>query len=328
MTILNLQVGASSDDCFRHLSGATPDPFILTETLQHVGAPSANFYTYGGGMRFLNVTVPQGAVIDQAYLTLRSGGSISGVVVNSRISADDTDNAVTFSTLANFDTRYANRTTARVDWDAIPAWVGNTEYDSPEIKTVIQEIVDRAGWASGNSLAIFWEDFDDRSTRANDCQRAGYSYDGSIAYAPKLTIIYSIATSLTVTTQAVTAISGTTATGNGNITSLGNPNPTQHGHCWNTTGTPTTADSKTQNGAKSAIGTFTSAITGLTAGTKYYVRAYATNTEGTSYGGSTSFKANYPLGSEVSGIIAVVETRLHYVDAYGVQRFIEGTIVT
>jgi len=95
-----------------------------------------------------------------------------------------------------------------------------------------------------------------------------------------------------VTTQAVTAISGTTATGNGTITSLGDSNPTQHGHCWNTAGTPTTADSKTQNGAASAIGAFTSAITGLVAGTKYYVRAYATNAAGTSYGGQVEFWAN------------------------------------
>ena len=96
----------------------------------------------------------------------------------------------------------------------------------------------------------------------------------------------------TVTTQAVTAISGTTATGNGNITSLGNSAVTQHGHCWNTTGTPTTADSKTTNGAASATGAFTSAITGLTVGTKYYVRAYATNTAGTSYGAVVVFWAD------------------------------------
>ena len=99
-----------------------------------------------------------------------------------------------------------------------------------------------------------------------------------------------------VTTQAVTAISGTTATGNGNITNLGYPNPTQHGHCWkawvaNDT-PPTTADSKTQNGAASATGAFTSAMTGFVAGTRYRVRTYATNTAGTSYGYEVEFWAN------------------------------------
>jgi len=131
----------------------------------------------------------------------------------------------------------------------------------------------------------------------------------------------------TVTTQAVTNISGTTATGNGTITSLGFPNPSAHGVCWNTTGTPTTADSKTDEGAASATGAFTSSMTGLVDGTKYYVRAYATNSEGTGYGAETSFRAGIPIGSEVSGVFEVVETRLHYVDAYGNERYIEGTLV-
>lgn len=96
----------------------------------------------------------------------------------------------------------------------------------------------------------------------------------------------------TITIQSVTNIVTTTATGNGNVTSLGDASVTQHGHCWNTTGTPTTADSKTENGAKATIGAFTSAITGLTAGTKYYVRAYAINDLGTSYSNEMVFWAD------------------------------------
>jgi len=70
----------------------------------------------------------------------------------------------------------------------------------------------------------------------------------------------------TVTTQAVSNINATTATGNGNITSLGSPNPTAYGICWNTTGTPTTANSKVDKGAASATGAFTASMTGLAAG--------------------------------------------------------------
>ncbi|MCP4709536.1 MAG: IPTL-CTERM sorting domain-containing protein, partial [Planctomycetes bacterium] len=84
-------------------------------------------------------------------------------------------------------------------------------------------------------------------------------------------------------------ISTTTATGNGNITDLGVPNPTQHGVCWSTSENPTTADSKTEGGAVSATGSFASSITGLTAGTTYYVRAYATNRLGTVYGSDVNF---------------------------------------
>ena len=92
-----------------------------------------------------------------------------------------------------------------------------------------------------------------------------------------------------VTTQAVSNIDTTSATGHGNITHLGISNPTQHGVCWSTTSNPTTSDSKTEEGAASATGAFTSNITGLSLGTTYYVRAYATNTAGTVYGTEVSF---------------------------------------
>ena len=95
----------------------------------------------------------------------------------------------------------------------------------------------------------------------------------------------------TVTTQAVTAITTTTATGNGNVTVLGLPNPTEHGVVWGLALNPTTADSKTTDGAVSATGAFTSAMTGLTPGTLYHVRAYATNTAGTVYGGDVTFSS-------------------------------------
>ena len=102
---------------------------------------------------------------------------------------------------------------------------------------------------------------------------------------------YELGTASTVTTQTVTNIDGTTATGNGNITSIGNNNPTAHGVCWNTTGTPTTSDSKTDEGATSSTGAFTTSMTGLTAGTKYYVRAYVTAGT-TAYGNEVVFWAD------------------------------------
>ncbi len=98
-----------------------------------------------------------------------------------------------------------------------------------------------------------------------------------------------------VTTQAVTGINTTTATGNGTISDLGYSNPTAYGVCWNTGGTPTTADSCTDEGAIAATGSFTSGMTGLTLGTTYYVRAYATNTAGTGYGDQVAFTTDAVL---------------------------------
>ena len=101
--------------------------------------------------------------------------------------------------------------------------------------------------------------------------------------------VQSSGTAPTVTTQAVSSITCTTATGNGNITDLGSDNPTAYGVCWGTSLDPTIAGSKTDEGATSSTGAFTSSITGLTQNTLYHVRAYATNTVGTSYGADVSF---------------------------------------
>ena len=87
-----------------------------------------------------------------------------------------------------------------------------------------------------------------------------------------------------VETDAVTEIADTTATGNIDITSLGTPDPTAYGICYNTTGDPYITDTVTDEGAVILTGEYTSAITGLTAETKYYYRAYATNALGTGYG--------------------------------------------
>ena len=99
-------------------------------------------------------------------------------------------------------------------------------------------------------------------------------------------IIYTIPT---VTTQAVTSILSTTATGNGNITATGGENATERGVCYNTTGSPTTSDSKIPETGDFGTGAFTSSITELSPGIKYYVKAYAINEAGTAYGAEVNF---------------------------------------
>jgi len=92
----------------------------------------------------------------------------------------------------------------------------------------------------------------------------------------------------TVTTDAISNITGTTATGGGNVTSDGGFTITARGVCWNTATNPTIANSKTVDG--NTIGAFTSSLTGLSTVTPYYVRAYATNSYGlTSYGSEVTF---------------------------------------
>lgn len=96
-----------------------------------------------------------------------------------------------------------------------------------------------------------------------------------------------LATTPTVVSGSASNISSTTATCSGNVTSNGGSTVTTRGVCYNTTGTPTTANDIVASGGGN--GTFSSNLTGLTAGTTYYWRAYATNAEGTVYGTEYSF---------------------------------------
>ena len=91
----------------------------------------------------------------------------------------------------------------------------------------------------------------------------------------------------TITTTALTNISTTFATSGGNISTDGGAPVTARGVVWDTAGSPTTLKNKTMDGTGS--GAFVSQVTGLTAGTKYFLRAYATNDAGTAYGNEVTF---------------------------------------
>ena len=91
----------------------------------------------------------------------------------------------------------------------------------------------------------------------------------------------------TVTTDTITNIDETTATGGGNVTADGGSFVTARGVCWSESSNPTIADDFTTDGT--GTGTFVSSITGLDPDTHYYVRAYATNGVDTSYGNEVEF---------------------------------------
>lgn len=82
-----------------------------------------------------------------------------------------------------------------------------------------------------------------------------------------------------VTTAGMSNISTNSATSGGEVTSDGDASVTARGVCWSTSQNPTISDSNTNDG--SGTGNFTSHLSGLSSGTTYHVRAYATNSVGT-----------------------------------------------
>lgn len=138
---------------------------------------------------------------------------------------------------------------------------------------------------NGNGLGSFISDITSLQSgikyyvRAYATNQAGTSYGNELQFNT-LTIP-------TISTNSITNITGTTATSGGNVLTDGGATVTTRGVCWSINQNPTIADNHTTDG--SGIGVFSSSITGLNFGTIYYVRAYATNSQGTVYGEERTF---------------------------------------
>lgn len=103
----------------------------------------------------------------------------------------------------------------------------------------------------------------------------------------------------TLTTTAASNITDISFQSGGNITADGGAPIIQRGICWNTTGTPTTANSLTNNGT--GVGSFTSSASSLTSYTTYYVRPYAINSGGiVGYGNQITVQTNLSVPALVS----------------------------
>ena len=137
------------------------------------------------GLRFTAMTIPAGATITDAYLTFRAVSADSPMsnsdATNLTIKGQLIANAPTFTTT---DDNISNRTltTAAASW--VPtSWTTGTDYNSPSIVSVIQEIVNQGAWASGNAIAIII---------TGTGHRASQSHDTASATAAKLVVTYTI----------------------------------------------------------------------------------------------------------------------------------------
>jgi hypothetical protein len=122
-----------------------------------------------------------------------------------------------------------------------------------------------------------------------------------------------------VTTTSATAVTQTKAVSGGNVTSAGASPITERGICWSISPSPTISDNKIVVNGK-YTGSFTQMIIGLNGVTKYYVRAFATNANGTGYGNEINFTTtNTPtitIGETYQGGV------ITYVDGSGIHGLI------
>ncbi len=136
------------------------------------------------GLRFTGVDVPQGATIDNAYIQFTCDETNSGST-NLTIRAHDTDNSTAFVT-SNSNVSSRTTTSAAVVWNPA-AWnsvgAATTNERTPELKSIIQEIVDRGGWSANNALSIII---------TGSGERTAESYDGVSGSAALLHVAYTV----------------------------------------------------------------------------------------------------------------------------------------
>ncbi|MFO7669204.1 MAG: T9SS type A sorting domain-containing protein [Bacteroidales bacterium] len=102
--------------------------------------------------RFQNVTIPQGAQIDSAVLVIYAHEDESAEAFIT-VYAENVDDSPRFTEDEALSDR--EMTSAKVEWDITEDWTMWEQYHSPNLAPVIQAVIDRAGWQSGNSLTLF-----------------------------------------------------------------------------------------------------------------------------------------------------------------------------
>lgn len=126
------------------------------------------------GMRFTNVAIEQGTTIQNTYIQFQVDETGSGAVFLT-IKGQDIDDAGQFGT-SSYDISSRSTTSASVAWSP-PAWnsVGEAGVDqrTPNITSILQEIVDRPGWSSGNALVIIITGTGTRWAESYDADASG-----------------------------------------------------------------------------------------------------------------------------------------------------------
>ena len=168
------RTAASADDAEEFASGSV---YLNSTDLELVFDTSVQTV----GMRWTALAIPPGATITAAYIQFAAKEAHTEATTLA-LRGQAADNPVAFTSASgNISTR--PRTTATASWSPAAWLVGETGVNqrTPDLKAVIQEIVSRPGWASGNALAIIV---------TGTGHRTAYSWDGKATGAPLLHVEY------------------------------------------------------------------------------------------------------------------------------------------
>jgi subtilisin family serine protease len=167
------QVAASADDAWTMRFGGSQ---YLTGDSLCVGTSTA-------GMRFTNIPIPQGTAIKSATLSICSYTYGMTSAVEAKIRAEAADNPADL-TGRRVSTLSGTSASQVWNWDGGASWTANTWYESPDIRQIIQEVVDRPGWTPGNAMVILY------AGASYEDDRRFWAFDGAPDKAARLKITY------------------------------------------------------------------------------------------------------------------------------------------
>jgi beta-glucanase (GH16 family) len=156
--------------------------YLNSSDLELINDPGVMLANQSVGMRFTGVNIPRGAYIVQAYLEFlvdEATSEATSLVLRGQAA----DNAAAFASTA-YDVTNRAKTNASSSWSNIPAWTTlGAKVHTPDLSNIIQEIVNRAGWVTGNSLAIIAD---------GSGRRVAQAYELNPASAALLHVVYSL----------------------------------------------------------------------------------------------------------------------------------------
>jgi hypothetical protein len=190
-------VGLGTDDAQQ--AGTT-----VTLTGTTIGG-SLDAVTEWVGMRFQTVAIPAGATITNAYLSVvpSATGEDEPLVT---VYFEDADDAATFTTTASDISNRAR--TSGVSWSSTDLGAsGSTYHNSPDLSSILQTVINRGGWASGNDLAVIVQG---GATATRDLTIEAYENAG--ANPPRLHVEYTLPAPVKISVSAHITASGEVTT--------------------------------------------------------------------------------------------------------------------
>lgn len=181
--VITRQVSSSTDDAEEHLAEFNAIDFTSTDL--ELGAEGGGIDIQEIGIRFLNIDIPAGSIIQDAFIQF-TVDETDTENTSVRITGERSLNPLTYSgTAGNISARA--KTASFVDWNNIPVWdtVGAAGADqrTPNLASIVQEIIDQPGWIANSALAIML-------TANPGGERTAESFDGDPAAAARITITF------------------------------------------------------------------------------------------------------------------------------------------